>query len=72
MAALRLNWKDAILCSHCSSNPKLNKSNIAVNEILAYENEDLAVALGIRQAPTLVVIDGGVIMAHGIPSSSVY
>ncbi len=47
-------------CPNCKiALAKLNKSNIAVNEILAFENEDLAVALGIRQAPTLVVIDGG-------------
>ncbi len=37
----------------------LDKAGIAVQEIMAYENEDLAVALGIRQAPTLVTVKGG-------------
>ena len=37
----------------------LNKSNIPYEEIMAYENEDLAVALGVRQAPTLVVVANG-------------
>jgi len=37
----------------------LDKAGIAVQEIMAYENEDLAVALGIRQAPTLVTVSGG-------------
>ncbi len=38
---------------------QLAKAGIAVNEIMAYENQDLAVKLGIRQAPTLVVVSGG-------------
>lgn len=37
----------------------LGKANISVNEIMAYENEDLAIKLGVRQAPTLVVISNG-------------
>ena len=37
----------------------LNKANIPYEEIMAYENEDLAVALGVRQAPTLVVVANG-------------
>ncbi len=37
----------------------LGKANISVNEIMAYENEDLAIKLGVRQAPTLVVINNG-------------
>ena len=37
----------------------LDKANISVNEIMAYENEDLAIQLGVRQAPTLVVVSGG-------------
>lgn len=32
---------------------------VVVNEILAYENEDLAIALGVKQAPTLVVVKDG-------------
>ncbi|MCR5149969.1 MAG: ribonucleoside triphosphate reductase, partial [Clostridiales bacterium] len=47
-------------CPNCKvALAKLNKAGISVNEILAYENEDLAVALGIRQAPTLVVVNNG-------------
>ena len=37
----------------------LDKAGISVEEIMAYENEDLAVKLGVRQAPTLVVVSGG-------------
>ena len=37
----------------------LDKAGISVNEILAYENEDLAIKLNVRQAPTLVVVSGG-------------
>ncbi len=37
----------------------LGKANIAVNEIMAYENEHLAIQLGVRQAPTLVVVSNG-------------
>ena len=37
----------------------LDKAGISVQEIMAYENEDLAVALGVRQAPTLVVVSDG-------------
>ncbi len=37
----------------------LDKAGISVNEIMAYENEELAISLGVRQAPTLVaVVDG--------------
>ncbi len=37
----------------------LGKANIAVNEVMAYENEHLAIQLGVRQAPTLVVVSNG-------------
>ncbi len=37
----------------------LNKANIPYEEVMAYENEDIAVALGVRQAPTLVVVANG-------------
>lgn len=37
----------------------LNKADISVNEIMAYENEDLAIKLGVRQAPTLVSVSAG-------------
>ncbi len=38
----------------------LDKAGISVNEIMAYENEDLAIKLGVRQAPTLVAVVDGV------------
>ncbi len=37
----------------------LGKANISFNEIMAYENEDLAIKLNVRQAPTLVVVSNG-------------
>ncbi len=37
----------------------LDKAGIAVQELMAYENEALAMQLGVRQAPTLVVVSGG-------------
>ena len=37
----------------------LDKAGIAVNELMAYENEALAIELGVRQAPTLVVVSNG-------------
>ncbi len=37
----------------------LDKAGISVNEIMAYENEDLAIKLGVRQAPTLVAVADG-------------
>ena len=42
----------------------LDKAGIAVNEILAYENEDLAIELGVRQAPTLVAVSAGQIVKY--------
>ena len=47
-------------CPNCKvALAKLDKAGIEVNEILAYENEDLAIALGVKQAPTLVVVKDG-------------
>ena len=47
-------------CPNCKvALAQLAKAGIAVNEILAYENEDLAIALGVKQAPTLVVVKDG-------------
>ncbi len=47
-------------CPNCKiALAKLNKAGISVNEVLAYENEDLAIALGVKQAPTLVEIKNG-------------
>ncbi|MBQ2694656.1 MAG: ribonucleoside triphosphate reductase, partial [Clostridia bacterium] len=37
----------------------LGKAGIEVQELMAYENEELAMKLGVRQAPTLVVVSGG-------------
>ena len=45
----------------------LDKAGISVNEIMAYENEDLAIKLGVRQAPTLVaVVDGATEKYSGV------
>ncbi len=47
-------------CPNCKiALSQLAKANISVNEIMAYENEALAIELGVRQAPTLVVVSGG-------------
>ncbi len=37
----------------------LAKADIAVQELMAYENEALAMQLGVKQAPTLVVVSNG-------------
>ena len=37
----------------------LTKADIAVQELMAYENEALAMQLGVKQAPTLVVVSNG-------------
>ena len=47
-------------CPNCKvALAQLDKAGIEVNEILAYENEDFAIALGVKQAPTLVVVKDG-------------
>ena len=47
-------------CPNCKvALAQLAKAGISVNEILVYENEDLAIALGVKQAPTLVVVKDG-------------
>ena len=47
-------------CPNCKiALAQLAKANIAVEEIMAYENQDLAVRLGVKQAPTLVAVSGG-------------
>ncbi len=47
-------------CPNCKvALAQLSKAGIAVNEIMVYENQDLAVKLGIKQAPTLVAVSGG-------------
>ncbi len=47
-------------CAKCKiAIPKLHEAGIEFKEINAYENEELAIALDIRTAPTLVVIEDG-------------
>ncbi len=47
-------------CPNCKvALAQLAKAGIAVNEIMVYENQDLALKLGIKQAPTLVAVSGG-------------
>ena len=47
-------------CPKCKiAAPKLQDAGIEFTEINAYENEALAIALNIRTAPTLVVVEGG-------------
>ena len=47
-------------CAKCKiAIPKLQEAGIEFKEINAYENEELAIALDIRTAPTLVVISDG-------------
>ena len=47
-------------CPNCKiALAQLSKAGIVVNEVMAYENQDLAVKLGIKQAPTLVAVAGG-------------
>ena len=49
-------------CPNCKiALAQLAKANIAVEEVMAYENQDLAVRLGVKQAPTLVVVSGGAV-----------
>ena len=46
-------------CPNCKvALAQLAKASIAVNEIMVYENQDLALKLGIKQAPTLVAVSG--------------
>ncbi len=47
-------------CPNCKvALAQLAKAGIAVNEIMVYENQELALKLGIKQAPTLVAVSGG-------------
>ena len=46
----------------------LGKADIAVQELMAYENEALAMQLGVKQAPTLVVVSNGEAVKYaGVP-----
>ncbi|MBR3819281.1 MAG: ribonucleoside triphosphate reductase [Clostridia bacterium] len=46
----------------------LAKADIAVQELMAYENEALAMQLGVKQAPTLVVVSNGEAVKYaGVP-----
>ena len=56
-------------CPNCKiALAQLAKAGIAVNEVMAYENQELALELGVKQAPTLVVIKDG--KAELIPNLS--
>ncbi len=47
-------------CAKCKiAIPKLREAGIEFTELNAYENEDLAIQLNIKTAPTLVVIEDG-------------
>ena len=47
-------------CGKCKiAIPKLKEAGIDFTEINAYENEELAIALNIKTAPTLVIVDDG-------------
>ena len=47
-------------CPNCKiAMPMLDKAGVAYTKVLAEENVDLTNALGIKQAPTLVVVSGG-------------
>ena len=47
-------------CPKCKiAIPKLQQAGIEFTEINAYENEALAIALNIKTAPTLVIVDDG-------------
>ena len=56
-------------CPNCKvALAQLAKAGIAVNEIMVYENQELALSLGIKQAPTLVAVSGGQIEKFsGVP-----
>ncbi len=50
-------------CPNCKiALAQLAKAGIAVNEVMAYENQELALELGVKQAPTLVVVKNGEIV----------
>ena len=47
-------------CPNCKiALAQLAKAGIAVQEVLAYENQQLALDLGVKQAPTLVAVKNG-------------
>jgi len=47
-------------CPNCkAAKPLLAKAGVEYTELLVEENEDLAKAYGLKQAPTLVVVSGG-------------
>jgi thioredoxin-like negative regulator of GroEL len=51
-----LNSKDLCLIDYVS---ELDKAGVVFTKLIAEENPDLARAYGIKQAPTLVVIENG-------------
>ncbi|MBQ2695948.1 MAG: thioredoxin family protein, partial [Clostridia bacterium] len=45
----------------------LDKAGVSYEKLLANENAELATKLGVKQAPTLVIVkDGGVAKYHGV------
>ena len=42
------------------SSQRLDKAGVSYNKLLANENKELVESLGVKAAPTLVVIEGGV------------
>ena len=47
-------------CPNCkAAKPLLAKAGVEYVELLVEENEELAKAYGLKQAPTLVVVSGG-------------
>ncbi len=47
-------------CPNCKvALANLAKAGISVNEVMVYENQELALTLGVKQAPTLIVVSGG-------------
>ena len=56
-------------CPNCKvALANLAKAGISVNEVMVYENQELALTLGVKQAPTLIVVSGGQIEKFsGVP-----
>ncbi len=52
-------------CPNCrAATMLLDKAGVSYRKLYAEENRDLAMRFGIRQAPTLAVMDGGTIQKH--------
>lgn len=52
-------------CPNCKiAASLLDRAGIAYEKVYAEENEEMAVSYGVRQAPTLVVIENGTATLH--------